>query len=113
MSINLESLKKILQLDRLTETQKQVVFCKKTPILVSASAGSGKTFALCCRILFKLLDHNQRTDASDLLIVSFTKAAANEIFNRLKNKIINIVQQFPDEQYFKKQLNIITIRYYR
>lgn len=105
---NLKNLKKILNFHNLTEQQKQLVFYEKTPILVSASAGSGKTFSLCCRILFKLLNPEKPLDASDLLVVSFTKAAAEEIYSRLKIKINSLIQQFPKEAILKKQLNFLS-----
>lgn len=108
MEINSESLKDILQLNGLTNEQKQIVFCEDSPILVSASAGSGKTFALCCRILFKLLNPKNKITLQNLLVVSFTKAAADEIFSRLKNRLNSLIQKWPYEPYFKKQLNCLS-----
>jgi ATP-dependent helicase/nuclease subunit A len=51
-------------------------------IYVSASAGSGKTKVLIDRILRLLLNG---THIANILCVTFTKVAANEILDRLKN----------------------------
>ena len=61
----------------LTAEQLAVVENRGGPLLVSAAAGSGKTFVLVKR----LLDAVQRGEASveDYLIITFTKAAAAEL----------------------------------
>lgn len=96
----------ILNLKKLTKDQQHAIVCK-TPALICASAGSGKTFTLCNRILFKLLNPKNNITAQDILIVSFTKAAANEIFNRIKAKLQSLIQQFPNNNFFKKQMNFL------
>ena len=50
-------------------------------LLVSAAAGSGKTAVLVQRITEKLIptDYSESIDASRLLVVTFTNAAAHEM----------------------------------
>ena len=45
----------ILKINEMTKNQKIAVLTNKRPILVSASAGSGKTFILTRRYLHKIL----------------------------------------------------------
>ena len=68
-----------------TEEQKLAIEKENTNIIVSASAGSGKTAVLSERVIRKLKS-NIKID--ELLILTFTKAAAKEMKERIKNKII-------------------------
>ena len=56
-------------------------------IIVSAGAGSGKTAVLSERVLTHLENHISITD---LLILTFTNAAASEMKDRIRKKIKNI-----------------------
>lgn len=55
-------------------------------IIVSAGAGSGKTAVLSERVIRKLKDG---VDIDSLLILTFTKAAAGEMKERIRKKITN------------------------
>ena len=68
-----------------TEEQTLAIEKENTNIIVSASAGSGKTAVLSERVIRKL-KNNVKID--ELLILTFTKAAAKEMKERIKNKII-------------------------
>ncbi|WP_373747507.1 UvrD-helicase domain-containing protein, partial [Weissella soli] len=67
-----------------TDTQRQAIVDKGKNILVSASAGSGKTRVLVERVLQRLLDGE---DINRFLIVTFTEAAAAEMRERLEKAI--------------------------
>lgn len=67
-----------------TKNQKQAIKHNNHNILVSASAGSGKTTVLVERVIQKLLANENKTSISELLIVTFTQAAANEMLERLE-----------------------------
>ena len=58
---------------------------KRSNILVQAAAGSGKTAVLVERIIRKLIpdDGEDATDINRLLFVTFTKAAAGEMQERI------------------------------
>lgn len=62
---------------------------KSCNILVSAAAGSGKTAVLVQRIIEKLVpkDLEKSIDANRLLVVTFTKAAAHEMLERIKKSL--------------------------
>ncbi len=56
--------------------------------LVGASAGTGKTYVLTRRFLRTLLEDEQ-THPSDILAVTYTKAAATEMRNRLTTELLS------------------------
>lgn len=56
-------------------------------ILVSAAAGSGKTAVLVERVIKKLCDDKNPIRADELLIVTFTNAAAAEMRTRIEKRI--------------------------
>ncbi len=65
-------------------------------VLVSASAGSGKTKVLIGRIINLILD--KKCKVKDLLVVTFTNAAADEMKARLKQELIkyNLLEELDD-----------------
>ncbi|MEG0392666.1 MAG: UvrD-helicase domain-containing protein, partial [Anaerovoracaceae bacterium] len=65
-----------------TEKQSQVIEKRESNILVSAAAGSGKTAVLVERI--KQLIIKDGVPIDEILVVTFTKAAASE----MKEKIV-------------------------
>ena len=66
-----------------TREQRQVIDLRKCNILVSAAAGSGKTAVLIQRILSRIMDTREPVDVDEFLIVTFTKAAAAQMKERL------------------------------
>jgi ATP-dependent helicase/nuclease subunit A len=70
-----------------TDEQKRVIDTRAANILVAASAGSGKTAVLVARILALLLDPEHPMNIDELLIVTFTKAAAGEMKERIARAI--------------------------
>ena len=69
----------------LTVDQQKVIDHKKGNMLVSASAGSGKTKTLIAKIVDIL--KSQSANVKDLLIVTFTRSASEEIKQRLQEAI--------------------------
>ena len=78
-----------------SQNQRDAIFSKhrkngeSANIIVSAAAGSGKTAVLVQRIIEKLLpeDLEKSIDANRLLVVTFTKAAAHEMSERIKKSL--------------------------
>ncbi len=66
-----------------TEQQKNAIASRDGSILVSAAAGSGKTAVLVERVIERITDKEKPCPANDLLIVTFTKAAAGEMRERI------------------------------
>lgn len=70
-----------------TKAQQRAIDLRDKNILVSAAAGSGKTAVLVERILKLIID--ERVGVDELLVVTFTKAAAAE----MKAKIVKAIRQ--------------------
>ena len=70
-----------------TEEQQKVIDLRNRNILVSAAAGSGKTAVLVERIITMLTADVNPIDVAQLLIVTFTEAAAAEMKERIRNAI--------------------------
>ena len=64
-------------------------------LLVSAAAGSGKTAVLVQRVIERLTDERHPTDADRLLVVTFTKAAAAEMRDRIAAQIALLLEEDP------------------
>lgn len=79
-----------------TEDQKKAIYHHGHDILVSAAAGSGKTTILIERIIEMLKDGE---DVDNLLVATFTDAAALEMKERLLKRIKEIVNEkdLPDD----------------
>lgn len=67
-----------------TKEQSLAIYESGKNIIVSAGAGSGKTAVLSERVLKKI---ENGVDIDRLLILTFTKAAASEMKNRIRKKI--------------------------
>ena len=68
-----------------TPAQQNAIDAKGNTLLVSAAAGSGKTFTLTQRIIKSIIENNQ--DLSRLLIVTFTRAAAAELREKISKAL--------------------------
>ncbi len=69
-----------------TKEQKCAI-SEKGNILVSAAAGSGKTAVLVERVISLLTDKSSNISADELLIVTFTNAAAAEMRSRIEKRL--------------------------
>ena len=67
-----------------TDEQWEAIYEDNKNIIVSAGAGSGKTAVLTERVIRKLKDG---VNVNELLILTFTKAAAGEMADRIRQKI--------------------------
>ncbi|MGD9909926.1 MAG: UvrD-helicase domain-containing protein [Candidatus Izemoplasmatales bacterium] len=67
-----------------TKAQNDAIFTRGTNILVSAGAGSGKTAVLSQRVIERL---KEGLNIDEFVILTFTKAAAEEMKTRIKKKI--------------------------
>ena len=64
-----------------TDEQKRAIECDKGDVLVSASAGSGKTFVMIRRVIRLILEG--KTDVDEILAVTYTNLAAAEMKEKL------------------------------
>ena len=84
-----------------TKEQEQAIYESGKNIIVSAGAGSGKTAVLSERVLEKI---KNGIHINELLILTFTKAAASEMKERIRKKIKKIPE-------LKDELNLIDSSY--
>lgn len=90
-----------------TAEQKKVIDLRNRNILVSAAAGSGKTAVLVERIISMIMDEKHPTDIDRLLIVTFTKAAANEMRERIGAALEKKLEENPDNDHLQKQTTLL------
>ncbi|MBE5901990.1 MAG: helicase-exonuclease AddAB subunit AddA [Lachnospiraceae bacterium] len=90
-----------------TKEQEQVITLRDRNLLVSAAAGSGKTTVLVERICRMILDEKDPMDVDELLVVTFTEAAASEMKNRLLNALMKRSEEEPRNIHLKRQLSLI------
>ncbi len=87
-----------------TDRQKDAINAPTADILVSAAAGSGKTAVLTERIIKTLLDGESTVGIKDMLVVTFTKAAASELKTKIANAVANAYAENPSNRFLRKQL---------
>ena len=90
-----------------TTEQRKVIDLRDRNILVSAAAGSGKTAVLVERILSMVTDSHKPLDVDRLLIVTFTRAAAGEMRERLRGAIEQRLAQEPDNLHLQRQSTLV------
>ena len=88
-----------------TNDQKGVIAKRGSNILVSAAAGSGKTAVLVERIITKIIE--DKVEIDELLVVTFTKAAAREMKEKIRRAIDEKIKEEPDNEYLIRQNTLI------
>lgn len=84
-----------------TKEQQAIFNCHDKNILVSASAGSGKTTVMIQKIINLVLKENDRTPISNFLVVTFTKASAVD----MKAKLIDAFSKHQDDEFCLRQID--------
>lgn len=87
-----------------TNDQMLAIKTRGGKVIVSAAAGSGKTAVLSERVIDFIMNGG---NVNKLLIVTFTKAAAGEMKERIKKKISNACLLDDKNEHLKKQLILI------
>lgn len=93
-----------------TEEQKKVIDVRNKNVLVSAAAGSGKTAVLVERILSIVcgdMEGEDPVDVDRLLVVTFTKAAAAEMRERVGLALERRLEAAPENEHLQKQQTLI------
>lgn len=91
----------------MTAEQRSAAEIRGKNILVNAAAGSGKTKVLTERIIGIISDKDNPVDIDALLIVTFTKAAAREMRERISGALTKKVLENPSDRHLKKQLILL------
>jgi ATP-dependent helicase/nuclease subunit A len=89
-----------------TDEQQQAIESRNSNLLVAAAAGSGKTAVLVERIIRMICQDG--LNIGNLLIVTFTNAAAGEMRERITAAIIRELESNPDNpEHLRRQLQMI------
>ncbi|WP_432627974.1 helicase-exonuclease AddAB subunit AddA [Brotaphodocola sp.] len=90
-----------------TRQQSQVIESRGKNLLVSAAAGSGKTAVLVERIIRLVTEGENPLDIDRLLVMTFTKAAAAEMRERIGMAIEQRLSANPDDAHLQMQSALI------
>lgn len=90
-----------------TTEQQKVINSRNCNILVSAAAGSGKTAVLVERIISMVTDPVHPVDIDRLLIVTFTRAAAGEMRERIRLAIEKKLAEDEDNEHLQRQSTLL------
>ena len=91
------------QNDSLTPSQRQAVAARGN-VLVMAGAGTGKTHTLVERCLHCLCEEQPPASLEEILVVTFTEAAAAEMRRRLREQLEEKLRAAPDEPRWTEQI---------
>lgn len=91
-----------------TKEQQKIIDVRNNNILVSAAAGSGKTAVLVERIIQMIFDKDNPINVDELLVVTFTNAAASQMKEKIARAIEKKIDLEPENEYFVKQLNLVS-----
>src|SRR5699024_10038304 len=94
-----------------TEEQRLAIESRDANILVAAAAGSGKTAVLVERIIQRVLDQTDPLNIDEILVATFTNAAAEEMRNRIASALEHKMEEDPRSSHLKKQLALIQRSY--
>ena len=92
---------------KFTDDQQSVIDARNTNLLVSAAAGSGKTAVLVERIISRITDEKNPVDIDRLLVVTFTRAAAAEMKERIRSSLEDRAERNDTDENLTRQLNLL------
>lgn len=90
-----------------TAQQNNAINARNGNVLVSAAAGSGKTAVLVERVKNIITDKDNPVNVDELLIVTFTNAAAAEMKSRIASKLEDIIRENPGDINAQKQMSYL------
>jgi len=88
---------------KFTEAQENAINANAGTLLVSAGAGSGKTSVLTERIIKKISGLSENYNITDFLVVTFTRASATDLKNKISKAINNKLSEDIGNVHLKRQ----------
>lgn len=89
-----------------TKEQQQAIEFRNQSLLVAAAAGSGKTAVLVERIC-SMITAERPIDIDQLLVVTFTRAAASEMRERISARIALALEENPQDEDLVRQMALL------
>lgn len=86
-----------------TDEQQQAITATGGTLLVSAAAGSGKTAVLVERVIGRLTNSEDLCGVDNLLMVTFTRAAAAQMRERISEAIAKRIAENPNDKWLIRQ----------
>ena len=90
-----------------TREQSQVIESRGKNLLVSAAAGSGKTAVLVERIIRMVTEGENPPGIDELLVMTFTNAAAAEMRERIASAIEQKLKEDPQNEHLQMQATLV------
>ena len=90
---------------KFTTDQNNAIVTNGTPLIVSAAAGSGKTAVLVERVMRMIVEGD--VNITDLIVVTFTEAAAGEMRAKITRAILEKLEEDPKNLRLRRQLALI------
>lgn len=91
-----------------TDSQRQAINARGGSVIVSAAAGSGKTAVLVERVITRITDKENPVDADKILVVTYTRAAAAELKERLVSKLDELILNDPFNKHLLTQRSLMS-----
>ncbi|MBR4528928.1 MAG: helicase-exonuclease AddAB subunit AddA, partial [Lachnospiraceae bacterium] len=88
---------------RFTDEQQEAIDVRDADVLVSAAAGSGKTAVLAERIVRLISEGEDPVDIDRILVVTFTKAAAAGMRERIGRALSDRIRSHPSDTRLRHQ----------
>lgn len=86
-----------------TDAQRHAINSRNGSVLVSAAAGAGKTTVLVERVMQRVIDEKHPTNIENILVVTYTKAAASEMLEKITAKLNELIKKNPKDSNLKRQ----------
>ena len=90
-----------------TPAQKSAIDTRDCNVLVSAAAGSGKTAVLVERIISMITDPDKNIDIDRLVVVTFTKAAAAQMKDKIRKALDSMLDENPGDMNLLRQITLL------
>ena len=90
-----------------TLAQKSAIDTRDCNVLVSAAAGSGKTAVLVERIISMITDPDKNIDIDRLVVVTFTKAAAAQMKDKIRKALDSMLDENPGDVNLLRQITLL------
>ncbi|MBN1804368.1 MAG: helicase-exonuclease AddAB subunit AddA [Sedimentisphaerales bacterium] len=89
-----------------TDQQRRAIKARGSDVLVTASAGTGKTAVLSGRCVDIVSDKSICPDVRNILVLTFTEAAAEQMRSRITGQLKEILHEKPDS-HLRRQLILL------